>query len=271
MGLAICRKQILLMGSDLFVSSEIDEGSCFYFILHLSPSRGKAEPVNKTGQEVYRISDEHHVEALVADDNADNRTVLSHLLKNVGVTVIEAENGLIALEKTRKHLPDIIFMDIRMPVMDGRQAISKIVEEFGSDRFKIVTITASAMQHEREQFLKLGSHEVVLKPFRADEVFECLKKLLNIGFIYHDARQKEPDSKLTHDMDYTQMHIPKAIHHSLKEAAKLHYVTGIRQSLPLLVESGEEGKKLADNLSLYLQKYDMKKILSILDQVNSEG
>ena len=271
LGLAISRKQILLMGSDLYVSSKIDEGSCFYFTLKLPPSKGKPEPTKKISKKVIRISDEYHVKALVADDNSDNRTVLSHLLKNVGVHVIEAENGLVALEETRKQLPDIIFMDIRMPVMDGREAIAKIVEEFGQERFKIVTITASAMQHDREQFMELGSHEVVLKPFRANQVFECLKNLLNIDYIYSETPRKDTEPKVSPDMDYSQMHIPKDIHHSLKEAAKLNYVTGIRQSLPLLVESGEEGKKLADNLNLCLKNYDMKEILSILDQVNSKG
>jgi PAS domain S-box-containing protein len=270
LGLAICRKQILLMGSDLYVSSKLGEGSCFYFTLRLPPAKGELKPHKKATREIFRITDDYHVKALVADDNPDNRAVLAQLLKNVGVHVIEAENGLVALEKIRKHLPDIVFMDIRMPVMDGREAIRNIVTEFGPERFKIVTITASAMQHEREQFLRLGSHEVVLKPFRAEDVFECLKNLLKIEFIYQESRQNESDSALNHKIDYTQICIPKDIHHSLKEAAELHYVTQIRQSLPLLEETGEQGKKLADNLNLYLKKYDMKKILTILDQVNSE-
>jgi len=272
LGLAICRKQILLMGSDLYVSSKINEGSCFYFTLQLPPSKGELESAKQVSKkEVLRISGEHHIKALVADDNPDNRAVLNHLLKNAGVDVIEAENGLIALEKTREHLPDIIFMDIRMPVMDGREAITKIVEEFGKERFKIVAVTASAMQHDREQFLKMGSHEVVLKPFQINDIFECLKNLLNINYIYSEAPQKYTEPKVSHDLDYSKMHIPNDLHHSLKEAAKLHHVTGIRQSLPLLVESGEEGKKLADNLNLCLKNYDMKKILSILNQINSGG
>ena len=270
LGLAICRKQVLLMGSDLYVSSKIDEGSRFYFTLKLPPSKGKLESTKKINRKVIRLADEYQVKALVADDNSDNRTVLSHLLKNAGVDVIEAENGLVALEKTREQLPDIIFMDIRMPIMDGRESISKIIEEFGGDRFKIVTITASAMQHDREQFLKLGSHEVVLKPFRANQVFECLKNLLHVDYIYSETSKKGTEPKGSPDLDYSQIHIPKEIHHSLKEAAKRHYVTGIRQSLPSLVESGEQGKTLADNLTLYLKNYDMKKILTILDQVNSE-
>ena len=271
LGLAICRKQVLLMGSDLHVSSNIDEGSRFHFALKFPPSKGKLKPTKKIGRKVVRLADEHQVKALVVDDNSDNRAVLSHLLTNVGVQVTEAENGLVALEKTREQLPDIIFMDIRMPVMDGREAISKIIEEFGRDRFKIVTITASAMKHDREQFTKLGSHEVVLKPFRANQVFECLKNLLNIDYIYSDKPQKDAKSKTTPDLDYSQIQIPKEIHHSLKEAAKRHYITGIRQSLPLLVESGKEGKTLANDLILCLKNYDMKKILTILDQVNSKG
>jgi len=270
LGLAICRKQILLMGSELFVSSKIDEGSCFYFTLNLPPAKGRPEPAKQTiNKEVVRISDKQHIKALIADDNPDNRAVLKHLLKSIGVDVIEAENGLIAMEKTREHLPDIIFMDIRMPVMDGREAIAKIVEEFGKDRFKIVTITASAMQHDREQFKALGSHEVVLKPFQLDDIFECLKNLLNINYDYSKSPQNKIVPKVSHDMDYSQIYIPKSLYHSLIEAAKMHYVTGIRQSLPLLVESGEEGKKLADNLNLCLKNYDMKKILSILNQVNA--
>jgi PAS domain S-box-containing protein len=271
LGLAICRKQLLLMNSDLYLFSKIDAGSCFYFTLHLPPAREKPKSVKKISKKVFRISAEHHIKALVADDNSDNRTVLSRLLRNIGVDVIEAENGLVALEKIRKDPPDIIFMDIRMPVMDGREAIAKIVEEFGMERFKIVTITASAMQHDREQFLKLGSHEVVLKPFQANEVFECLKNLLNIEYIYSETPKNDTQPNATHVMDLSQTHIPKAILHSLKEAAKSHHITGIRQSLPILAESGEGGKKLADNLDVYLKNYDMKKILSILNQINSEG
>ena len=98
-----------------------------------------------------------------------------------------------------------------------------------------------------------------------------MKNLLNIDYIYSETPQKKIEPKVSHDMNYSKMHVPKNLHHSLKEAAKLHHVTGIRQSLSLLVELGEEGEKLADNLNLCLNNYDMKKILSILDQINSEG
>ena len=127
------------------------------------------------------------------------------------------------------------------------------------------------MQHEREQFLQLGSHEVILKPFRADAVFECLKNLLHIDYIFLESPQKEMYSRTSHDMDYSNIHIPRKIHQTLKEAAQLHYVTRLRQSLPELVAIGEDGKKLADNLNLHLRNYDMQKIISILEQVNPDG
>jgi len=271
LGLAISRKQVLLMGSDLHVDSKLNQGSNFHFKLNLPAAKESQEYLKKDGRQVLRLSDNHPVKALVADDNPDNRAVLTHLLKSIGVHVIEAKNGVMALDKAREHLPDIIFMDIRMPIMDGRQAIHEIISEFGRNRFKIVIITASAMQHDQEQFLALGSHAVVLKPFRVEEVFESLENLLDVEFVYSEASQLNAEPQVSHDLDYSQIHIPEAIYQSLKEAAELHYVTRIRQSLPLLVQSGEGGKKLADNLNLYLKNYDMKKILTILDQVNSEG
>lgn len=271
LGLTICRKQVLLMGSNMYVRSEEGKGSCFYFKLRLPPAKGKLKSEKRAAREVFRIKDEYQVKALVADDNQDNRIVLAHLLKSVGAQVIEAENGLIALQKAREHLPDIIFMDIRMPVMDGQEAIHTLIEEFGPERFKIVAITASAMKQDREQFLKLGSHEVLLKPFQADAVFETLKTLLPINFIYRETSQRDSTPQYSHDMDYSKIHIPREIHTSLKEAAKLHYVTRLRQSMPQLVATGEEGRKLADNLTYYLKNYDMQKIIVILEQVNSEG
>jgi hypothetical protein len=111
---------------------------------------------------------------------------------------------------------------------------------------------------------------VVLKPFQINEIFDCLKNLLNIDYTYSETLQKNAEPTVAHSMDYSHVRIPKAIHDSLTEAAKLHHVTGIRQSLPLLTEWGKEGEKLADNLNLCLKSYDMKKILSILDQVNIE-
>ncbi|NIQ03782.1 MAG: response regulator [Nitrospinaceae bacterium] len=270
LGLAICRRQVLLMGSELYVESELNTGSTFYFTLRLPPSQEKEDSNPKGIPNVFRLADSHQVKALVADDNPDNRAVLAHLLTNIGVTVVEAENGAMALEAVRQHQPDIIFMDIRMPVMDGKEAISQIMEEFGPQRFKIVTITASAMQHDREQYLKLGSHEVILKPFQANAVFECLKNLLGVEFIYQNTQAAEAENRVPDPVDYSQIHIPKDLHLSLKEAAELHYVTRLRKSLPLLIETGKGGKALAENLKIHLKNYDMQRILKILGEVQVE-
>lgn len=141
LGLAISKKQLELMGSKLFLKSNIGEGSNFYSNIHLPPA--KEELVNTSPfQNVLYLSPEHKVKALVVDDVKENRDVLSKLLLEIGVEIITAENGKEAVEKIREHQPDIIFMDMRMPVMRGEEATKLIQDEYGKDRFKFVAITA---------------------------------------------------------------------------------------------------------------------------------
>jgi len=83
------------------------------------------------------------VSALVADDNKENRDVLSKMLAAIGVAVITAENGQQAVEAVIAHQPDIVFMDIWMPVMDGIQALKEILLECGEARPILVAVSAS--------------------------------------------------------------------------------------------------------------------------------
>jgi CheY-like chemotaxis protein len=77
-------------------------------------------------------------------------------------------------------------MDIRMPVMSGDEAVKKIVVQYGPDRFKIVAITASVFDHQREKFIKLGCNECIAKPFRISHIHDCIQKLLGVEFEYED-------------------------------------------------------------------------------------
>jgi len=115
---------------------------------------------------IAKLASEFKVKALVVDDIALNRDVLTKLLNMIGADVIEAENGEEAVKKTREHHPDIILMDMRMPVMDGEEAVKKIQSEFGKDRFKVVAVTASALDRHRDYYLDLGFHEFIGKPFK---------------------------------------------------------------------------------------------------------
>jgi len=190
LGLAISKELVELMGGKLLVDSQEGEGSCFSISLGLPPAKETAPPRSKRNRRAIRLSEKYRVKALVVDDAIDNRRLLSLVLRNAGIEIMEAESGKEALERLDDFEPHIIFMDRRMPVMNGEETVKAIIKQYGSDRFKIVAITASAFDHQRKNFKLLGYDDYIVKPFRVSHIYDCIKKLLDVEFEYEDGRQE---------------------------------------------------------------------------------
>jgi signal transduction histidine kinase/ligand-binding sensor domain-containing protein/CheY-like chemotaxis protein len=185
LGLTIAKRQIELMGGKLSLESELGVGSRFFFTLPLKPATIKIpSPSERTERKVVRLAEGYHVKALVADDVQENRDVLTSILSDIGVEVVTAEDGQAALEMVRSGKPDVVFMDIWMPVMNGKEAAQHILDEFAYNRPKIVAISASALSHEREEYLSIGFDAFIAKPFLSDQIYDCLRSLLHIEYQY---------------------------------------------------------------------------------------
>ncbi|MGB5177715.1 MAG: PAS domain S-box protein, partial [Gammaproteobacteria bacterium] len=122
LGLAITKRHIELMGGSLRLESSQGEGSCFRFELDLPPAEGDLILKSEQKGRFCRLAEPYRVRALVVDDVEDNREVLSGLLERTGVEVTMASSGAEALQRIAEQIPDIVFMDVRMPVMDGLTA-----------------------------------------------------------------------------------------------------------------------------------------------------
>ena len=101
---------------------------------------------------------------LVVDDNAINRKVVSAMLSKMAIDVIEAEDGAQAIEQWRTKRPTAVFIDCRMPVMDGYTAATRIRCLDGGDETPIVAMTASVMEGERDRCLESGMNDMITKP-----------------------------------------------------------------------------------------------------------
>ena len=112
-----------------------------------------------------------------------------------------AENGLEAVEKTRIHRPDIVFIDIRIPVMDGIEATQRLLEEFTNDQLKIVAISASVLEQEKRAFLEVGFDDFIPKPFHFEEITTCLKNLLGVEYEYEQPLETVEQVSLS-DFDF---------------------------------------------------------------------
>jgi len=269
LGLAISKKQLQLMGSDLFLKSEINKGAHFYFSLTLPPSRKVAQEGNREKYgNVTHLAPDHKVKGLVVDDVKESKDVLAKLLSGIGVEIIEAENGKEAVEKVKEHLPDIVFMDLRMPVMRGEDATKLILEEFGRDHIKIVAMSASAFDRRREHYIEMGFHEFISKPFKVEDIFNCLNELLGVEFVYDDDRISQEETSSIEKLDPTQIFIPKGLHEKLKESAELCNITKLEELLKELRQNSEVPKQLVEHLEQLLGKYNIEAIKKVLESVS---
>jgi signal transduction histidine kinase/DNA-binding response OmpR family regulator len=267
LGLAICRKLIHLMKSEVYLESKVGVGSQFYFTLNLPEGEKESYSPNLIPSKVQCLAPGQKVKALIVDDVEENREVLSGLLSEIGVDVIKANNGKEGVEKTRQHHPDIIFMDMRMPIMDGERALKLIQEEFGPDRFKVVVITASAFNIRREHFLNVGFHDFISKPFREEELFNSLSSLLGINFTFQDENFQRDKTSQPKTLDYSQFFIPRDLHVKLKEAAELYNITLFENLLKELTKEDKCLFPLIEHLSTLTADYQLEEIQKILEVV----
>ncbi|MGD8264388.1 MAG: response regulator [Desulfobacterales bacterium] len=108
----------------------------------------------------------------------------------MGFVVLEAKNGKEAVAAFKKESPDLVWMDMRMPVMDGYEAVRQIRMQSGGDKLPIIAITASAFHEQRQEILAAGCDDMVIKPFQAHEIFETMARLLDIQYRYAEEGEE---------------------------------------------------------------------------------
>ena len=199
--MAISQEFVRLMGGAITVTSQVGKGSVF--IIHLPLKEGEAQAVRlkdkprhvlrlQPGQATRRV--------LIADDIEDNRQLLAQLLAPVGFEVRLANNGAEAVQEFEGLRPHLILMDFRMPVMDGHEAIRRIRAMAGGNEPKIIAVTASAMDENRQAMLGIGADDFIAKPIQEVELFQKIHAHLGVEYVYAElliAAAQEEAAEIT--------------------------------------------------------------------------
>lgn len=179
LGLPISRNFARLLGGELTLVRSDNAGSHFQLIITATAS--KVSPLDLKKNKIHRLANAKVKPLiLVVDDNALNRNVLEKLLVEMGFRVSLASDGLQAVEQARKERPAAIFMDLQMPVMNGRQATEIIKREYPN--IAIFILTASISFEPSSEDTKLGADALLLKPFKEFQIVELLEQHLSLAF-----------------------------------------------------------------------------------------
>jgi len=188
LGLPISRNLVEMMGGELNVKSVLNDGSMFWFEIPL-PIVSGFNPIKATDQRRILGYQGKRRRILIVDDKPENRLVLLSMLAPLEFELFEAIDGVDAVEKAEALKPDAILMDIRMPKMDGFEAIQQIRLLPGGQDVIIITISASAFEHNRQESLDAGSNDFIAKPLQEHKLFKLLGKYLHLSWIYENQPQ----------------------------------------------------------------------------------
>lgn len=178
LGLVISKQLVELMGGEIWLISEKNKGSTFFFKIPLLIGHREEMKSVEPIRVVNRSEKRGHI--LLAEDDKINQMVLIRMLKEWGYTYDVANNGIEALALHENNEYDMILMDIQMPVMDGIEA-TKVIRrrEEGIRHTMIVATTAFALFGDREKFLSIGMDEYIAKPIIMSKLYELMECLIN--------------------------------------------------------------------------------------------
>jgi signal transduction histidine kinase/DNA-binding NarL/FixJ family response regulator len=270
LGLAITKNFIDLLGGKLEIKSEVNVGSTFSFEIDIKELEEKSLIVNTANRNIEHVSAERTIKILVVDDNQINREVACLVLDNPVFEIQTATNGQEAIEKFQEFHPDLILMDMRMPIMGGLDATHKIRSMDAGKEVKIIALTASAFEQERKIFLSQGCNDYLAKPFRTVELYETLQKHLPITVTYQttgtednyasngatDNRSTEGVSSEKIDLNELIKLVPPAFASTIEHNVSVGDFDAIRNEFPALLAQDARFERLINHIDGLIEEFD---------------
>ena len=262
LGLAIAQRYVELMGGELNLDSQVGKGSSFAFSVSLPAGQeGEVRGSGKTWSDVKNLAPGFRVDALVVDDDQQSSAILTHLLDEIGAAVDSVHSGQLALAHLGQTVPDVVFLDIHMPEMDGRETLRRIRARPEWAGVQVVAVSASVLDFERREALAAGFDAFIGKPFRFEQVYACLAELLDVEYV-HDGEAKNTETAAA--IDWSSVELSAEFSERLREAVTYRRVTQMESCFQEMEQLSPRAGQLAARLRALRKQHRMDDILELL-------
>lgn len=283
LGLPISRQFARIMGGRMWVSSELGQGSCFrwYIIADLAQSTPTNEKNNAYRRAIGLAPGQSSKRILVVDDRLENRELLINFLCPIGFEVRTAADGQAGVDCWRAWKPHLIWMDIRMPGMDGLKATRQIrmLEKRNPDtsepRTVIIALTASTLTQERDVAFESGCDDFMRKPFLASELFEKMAHWLEVNYVYEEAEVTTNSHQSADELELETLNITQILAGmpdewltGVEDAARsLDYAALVKLIEPLSAKNPQ----LADSIKTWVDGFAYDRILAVISDARQRS
>ena len=266
LGLTITQRLIHLMEGNLHVESQLGKGSIFRFDIIL--------PVVEAAVAPGRLREYRHLtgyegkrrKILIVDDNRENRQLLFDLLVPLGFDVTLAATGKEGVEKAKAVGPDLILMDLVMPVMNGFEAVKILRKTHEIKDVPIIAISASVLDMDRKKSRLAGCQEFISKPVEADRLFDLIRQYMELEWIYQERKSVPEITRSNDALEEKIIPPPSTELEVLYELTMFGDLKRVREKALEIEDADARYAPFVRKLCVYAENFDDEPILKLLDQ-----
>jgi PAS domain S-box-containing protein len=269
LGLAITKNLIEMMGGKLHVDSLLEQGSTFWTLLDLPEIEGAVQTKTTLIPIGYKKTDKNldlpPIKILVIDDILENSLILQKFLAPLGFEIIKAYSAEEGFKKVYESHPDLIILDLMMPIMDGFEFCSRLRKIADFKTMVVIASSASVFEHHRQDSLKAGCNDFIPKPVQFDKLLANLQQHLPIEWIYETPpTEAASETEKTKNQDFSKIALPAEQASILYDLAMMGDINGMIQQLKDLKKLDDKLAPFANHIIELAKNYKDEAICELL-------